>query len=58
MASNRAVLGLLIAALAGSVASTCVVIEERPEDVSYGDESAEEQTEDEQMREVDEQIDE
>jgi hypothetical protein len=58
MRSNRFLLALLLASLSGSMASTCVLVEEGPADVAYGEESAEQQTQDEQMREVDEQIEE
>jgi hypothetical protein len=57
MKTNRALLSCLAAALlAGSIGSTCVVASEGPEDIPYGEESAEMQTQDEQMEEVEEQI--
>jgi hypothetical protein len=58
MKPNRTWLALLIAAVGLCLAGTCVVVEEGPEyeDVPYGEESAEMQTEDEQMEQVEEQI--
>jgi hypothetical protein len=57
MKANRVLLSCFtIALLAGSIGSTCVVVEEGPEDVPYGEESAEMQTQEEQMEQVEEQI--
>lgn len=59
MKSQRAALALLLVLLLGSVASTCGWLDERPEEeTSYQQQSAEGQTYDEQMEEVDEQINE
>ena len=51
-----AILGLIAFAIVLS-GSTCVVEEASYDEGPYGEESAEEQTMDEQMREVEEQID-
>ena len=57
MKTNRALLSFLAVTLfAGSIGSTCVVSSEGPEDIPYGEESAEMQTQDEQMEQVEEQI--
>ncbi len=53
----RILSGLVCAAALLSLGSTCVVVEEGdPEEPAYRNESAEEQTMDDQMEEVDEQI--
>ena len=58
MKNRRILFMTLLAAACLSLASTCVIVEEGPvdEDIPYGEESAEMQTQDEQMQEVEEQI--
>jgi hypothetical protein len=56
MRSRRLLLALLTAALSGSAASTCVGVEEAPGASTYGDESPAQQSEEEQMDEVEADI--